>query len=62
MNLNINIYAIIVLVVSAVLGFGGSVIANMISNDESKVIKLKIVFKAIAMLGIIAALLITIYL
>jgi uncharacterized membrane protein YeiH len=62
MNINFNIYAIIVLILSAIVGFGGGFIANIISKDESKITKLKIAFKAVALLGMIAALLISIYL
>ena len=61
MQFNINIYAVIILIVSAIVGFGGGFIAGKITTDEKKVTNLKIVFKSVAMLGIIAALLISIY-
>lgn len=63
MNLNINIYSIILLVVSAVIGFSGGAIAkNIYSDDDNKIIKAKIIIKSVALLGIIGALLISIYL
>ena len=62
MQFNFNIYAVIILIVSAVIGFGGGFIAGKITTDEKKITNLKIVFKSAAMLGIIAALLLSIYL
>ena len=62
MNFNFNIYAIILLVLSAVLGFGGGFIADRITKDEQKQTNLKIALKSAAMLGIIGALLLSIYL
>jgi hypothetical protein len=61
MQFNFNIYAAIILIVSAAIGFGGGFIAGKITSDEKKIVNLKIVFKSVAMLGIIAALLISIY-
>ncbi len=61
-NFNFNIYAVIVLILSAVVGFGGGFIASKITTDENKTMKIKIALKAGAMLGLIAALLISTYL
>ena len=61
MKLNFNIYAVIMLIVSAVVGFGGGFIAKKITADEQKLIKIKIALKSVAVLGIVAALLISIY-
>ena len=62
MNLNINIYAIIVLVISAIVGFGGGFVASKIYTDENKIIKAKIITKSIALAGLVAALLLIILL
>ncbi len=60
--MNINIYSIILLVISAVAGFGAGFIAKKISDDDSRIVKIKIIIKSISLLGIVSALLISIYL
>ncbi len=62
MNLNINIYAIIVLILSAILGFGGGVIARLITDDDKRQTNIKIALKGAALIGMVAALIISIYL
>ena len=62
MQFNFNIYAVIILIVSGIVGFSGGFLAGKITSDEKKIINLKILFKSAAMLGIIAALLLSIYL
>ncbi len=61
MNFNFNIYAVTVLIISAIIGFGGGFIAKKITDDEKRITNIKITLKSVAMLGIIAALLISIY-
>lgn len=61
MNFNFNIYAVIILIASAIIGFGGGFVARKMIDDEEKLTKIKIALKTISMLGIIAALLISIY-
>lgn len=58
-----KIVSIVILVISAVVGFGGGFVAKKLFNDdENKIIKVKLITKAVALLGVIAALLTSIYL
>lgn len=62
MNFNINIYSIILLVISAAVGFSGGMLSKKFYGDnEDKLIRSKIIIKSIALLGIIGALIISIY-
>lgn len=62
MNLNYNIYSLIILIISVIVGLGGGFVAKKIYNDENKIIRAKIIIKSIALAGIISALLLSIYL
>lgn len=58
-----KIVSITILILSAVVGFGGGFLAKKLFNDdEKKIIKIKIITKSAALLGVIAALLTSIYL
>lgn len=58
-----KIFSIAILILSAVVGFGGGFIAKKLyKDDDDKIIKVKLITKAIALLGVIAALITSIYL
>ena len=63
MNFNINIYSIVILVLSALVGFlSGPIAKKIYKDDEDRITKTKIIMKSVSLVGIIAALLISIYL
>ena len=60
--MNINIYSIILLVLSAVVGLGGGLVATKIYDNDDKITKFKIITKSLALFGIVLALIISMYL
>ncbi|MCK5069367.1 MAG: hypothetical protein KAR01_02455 [Desulfocapsa sp.] len=60
--MSINIFSIILLLASVIVGFGGGFFAKKkYGDDEAKITKVKIITKSIALLGMIGALIISMY-
>jgi hypothetical protein len=58
-----KIVSIAILILSAVVGFGGGFLANKLyKDDDDKIIKMKLITKTVALLGVVAALLTSLYL